>query len=475
MRQHLLGLMACSALVACASGGGGGPSARLITPEIAPSVAPAAKMDARFDAKRMQSDVQTLVGMSQKMAKTNQMFGRISGFPSETEAANWAADEFRGAGLINVTVQTYAGSADFWWPDAWTADVVSGGATRRLASAVPASRSEVSGEGINAPIMFVGEAGAVTLDNVAGKIAIQHTQPATGAYSDRARIRDSSIDLVKAGAAGVLNWVEQSGNMMIYDFGGCGGACFNIGGDLKALAEKAQASGAAAPHVRLSLKASVKKDLKAQNIFGMLPGTSPEIVIVNAHLDAWFDGAGDNADGVAVMLALARHYGGADAKPARTLMFVGSGGHHSTGLNGPGNLVAMNAELMKRVVAVINLEHLAQYRIEAVPAWKANADEEPKTFGVSNTFPFVIQAVKAAAAKNSFALKGDVTDSVPGDLGGYRPLNVALMQGIHSGPLYHTSGDGSDSISSPGLVKAAAFYADLIDAMLKADVKQINP
>ena len=35
---------------------------------------------------------------------------------------------------------------------------------------------------------------------------------------------------------------------------------------------------------------------------------SDEVVIIDAHVDAWFDGAGDNADGLSVMVALARHF-----------------------------------------------------------------------------------------------------------------------------------------------------------------------
>jgi hypothetical protein len=64
---------------------------------------------------------------------------------------------------------------------------------------------------------------------------------------------------------------------------------------------------------------------------------------------------------------------------------------------------------------------------------------------------------------------------VPGDLGGYAPLNVARIQGIHSGPLYHTSGDTLDSISSPGLEKAARFYAYLIEQAMTASAKDLNP
>jgi Zn-dependent M28 family amino/carboxypeptidase len=56
-------------------------------------------------------------------------------------------------------------------------------------------------------------------------------------------------------------------------------------------------------------------------------------VIVNAHADGWFDAAGDNGDGLAVLIALARHFAKAP-QPERTLLFVASGGHHGGGMNG---------------------------------------------------------------------------------------------------------------------------------------------
>ncbi|HEX5006109.1 MAG TPA: hypothetical protein VFV70_03285, partial [Hyphomonadaceae bacterium] len=62
-----------------------------------------------------------------------------------------------------------------------------------------------------------------------------------------------------------------------------------------------------------------------------------------------------------------------------------------------------------------------------------------------------------------------------GDLGGYASLNVARIQGIHSGPLYHTSGDTLESISSAGLEKAARFYAYVVEQAAKAPAAQLNP
>ena len=82
--------------------------------------------------------------------------------------------------------------------------------------------------------------------------------------------------------------------------------------------------------------------------------------MLNAHVDGWFDGAGDNADGLAVLMALARHFAKPANRPERTLVFVASAGHHTPGINGPRSFVAANPELAKAAVMLVNIEHVAQ-------------------------------------------------------------------------------------------------------------------
>ncbi len=509
MKMRILSAAVIFVIAGCATTGGGdgfepgtirpawfglAPPGALSNPPISPAGAvakatvPPGEETGRdaLSGESVRASAEQVIDFAQDMRDAgNQMWGRIAGFPSEDLTAGWLANELRSAGAEGVAVQTYAGTGDFWWPKTWAATLVGNPAYGDLSvdvtlqSAVPVSRSAIAGGTLEAGVVFVGDAGEVSTDGVSGKIAVQHTRPSTGAYSDRTKVRESSQKLIAAGAVGVLTWVEQAANMHVFDFGQCGGPCFNIGGaDGKFLTQAinaAKAAGAPELRMKLSLQADTMTGLKASNVLGLIPGTSDEIVIVNAHLDSWFDGAGDNADGVGVLVALARYFGSGAVKPARTLLFVGSGGHHSSGLNGPASVVTMNPELMKRVVLVINLEHLAQFQIDAVPDWKVNAGEEPKNFGVSNSSPYLASLVKAAAQRYGFVIRPEIVNTVPGDLGGYAPLNVARIQGIHSGPLYHTSGDVMDSLSVEGLEKAARFYAYVIGQASKATKAEINP
>lgn len=207
---------------------------------------------------------------------------------------------------------------------------------------------------------------------------------------------------------------------------------------------------------------------------GVVAGDREEVVIVNAHLDGWYDAAGDNGDGLAVQVALARHFARPENRPARTLVFVGSGGHHRTGLNGPQNFVGMNPDLAERAVLVLNLEQVAQYAVATDP-WRVERTEQQMGWGVTNLAPFLLDLTDRGVERYGFRLRPGYSSSVPGDLGRYEPLGIPRVQAIHAGPLYHTTGDVLETISVEGLERAARFYAFFIDGVAKATREQIDP
>ena len=230
--------------------------------------------------------------------------------------------------------------------------------------------------------------------------------------------------------------------------------------------------------MQLRLDAAMRTGLKGENTFGVVPAKTGsaegESIVVNAHVDGWFDAAGDNADGLAVLVAMARHFSRPENRFDRTLVFVASGGHHSTGLNGPANFVRLNPTLTGRAVLVLNLEHIAQFQIRS-QTWNVESIEQPMNFGITNSAPFLIDVGKRGVERYGFNLNPTFSTSVPGDLGGYAPLEVARVQAIHSGPMYHSSGDVLESISRQGLERAARFYAFFVSEVAKAPRTVIDP
>jgi Peptidase family M28 len=435
----------------------------------------------------IRKDLERIVSFSKAdRASGTKAWGRITGFPSAAAAMNWAGDRFREAGLQNVQVQPYGGTGQVWNARTWEArllpDPAFGAGTTAivLESALPTSGSQIPGGTLTAGLVHVGDVTAeapVTVD-VSGKVAVQHLKPASGAYSERTRVSTRARALAAKGALAVINVVEQTGNMYVRDFGNCGVPCFNVGtADGLFLEEVMRQAARVGRDVRiqLTLQADLLTKLTGQNVVGLVRGDNDqENIIVNAHGDGWFDAAGDNGDGFAVALAMARHFAKPEHKPARTLVFVISGGHHSTGLNGPANVVRMNPELTKRTVLVVNLEHVAQLAIRGGP-WRAESIEQPMSFGISNQSPFLIDLGTRARARYGVNLNDPFGANVPGDLGGYEPLGVARVQAIHSGPMYHASGDVFDTISVQGLERAARFFTYFVGEAAKAARSDINP
>ena len=269
---------------------------------------------------RIQRDLETIVGFSKRShAAGDKVWGRVTGFPSAAATHAWVAEQFRAAGLQNVQVQPYEASDPMWWATSWEVRVVASpayGAGSRdmvLESAVPTSGSQIAGGVITAPLVHVGAVTDAALPNVDvnGKVAVQHLKPAGGAYSERgphdragARAdqarrgrhpqRRSSRPATCTCATSAIAARRASTSAR------------PTARSSKALMERAaDTPRRRTVRVQLRLEASMRTGLTGQNAFGLIPSKvgslSGESIIVNAHADGWYDAAGDNADGLAVL------------------------------------------------------------------------------------------------------------------------------------------------------------------------------
>jgi hypothetical protein len=469
-------------------------------PAIVPPDDPAAP---EFAGDAIRKDLETIVGFSdesraKKEIGSGQLWGRIAGFPSATRTVEWAVAELRKAGIADVKVQPIQQNPEsaFWLPLEWEvrllADAALGAGSQDvvLESAMPLSPSEIPSGTMTAPLVYVGTASPAVIEHidVKGKIAVQLIVPQAHLVFERAAGVPRAQALMKKGAVAVFNLIRLPGNELTRDFSSCGGPCFNIGGRdghfLEQVLDRAAEKGIGGQvRARMTLKAESRTGLKAENAVAVIPGLSDENIVINAHLDGWFDGAGDNGDGLAVLMALARHFAKPANKPARTLVFNVSAGHHSPGLNGPSNFVAANAALVKKTVMVINLEHVAQrnfslarsvaddgYR-EAV----TDSGEAPITAGISNQSPFLDTLLDQGVTRYGVNFVSERSAMGSGETGGFRPIPVALLTIMQAPPLYHTTGEVRDVISTPGLERMARFFAYFLKEAGKAPAAAINP
>jgi hypothetical protein len=322
--------------------------------------------------------------------------------------------------------------------------------------------------------------------DVKGKIAVQLIVPQGHMLFERGAVDSRSEALMKRGAASVFNLVRLPGNELSRDFSNCGNPCFNIGGRdglfLESVLDRA-AERQAQVRARIDLQTQTYRGLTAINGVGIIRGSSNEAIVLNAHVDGWFDGAGDNGDGLGVLIALARHFARPANKPQRTIVFVASAGHHTTGINGPRSFVAANPELAKNAVMFVNIEHVAQRnfspaRTTASDGYReaiADSGEAPIAVGVTNNSPFLQELIDGGPSRFGVNFISERSTFQSGETGGWAAMRVAKVSVMQAPPLYHTTGEVLDVISAPGLERMARFLADFVKAVDRAPAARINP
>ncbi|MFM8532576.1 MAG: M28 family peptidase [Acidimicrobiia bacterium] len=449
--------------VALPPAGGAGPAVmvgnRAPRPEAAATDAP------EFDGAAIKADVATIVGFARnKEIGSGQMWGRIAGFPSSDRTVDWALEQFRKAGITEIGTQTITQDqkSSLWLPLSWTVTLLgdpafgAGSADVVLASALPVGPSSIPNGAMTAPLVYVGTASPAVLQHidVKGKIAVQLIVPQGHMLFERGAVDSRSEELIKRGAVGVFNLVRLPGNELSRDFTDCGNPCFNIGGRdglfLETVLDRAAQAGAQSNlRVKIELQTQTYRGLKANNGVGVIRGASDEVIVLNAHVDGWFDGAGDNGDGLAVLVALARHFAKPANKPQRTIAFVASAGHHTPGINGPRSFVNANPDLATKAVMLVNIEHVAQRnfspaRTTAADGYReavADSGEAPIAVGVTNNAPFLQEIIDRGPARFGVNLISERSTCLSGETGGWAGLTVAKVSVMQAPPLYHTTGE----------------------------------
>lgn len=444
-------------------------------------------------------DLKDIVEVSKWSRSSNevgsgQLWGRITGLPSGERAMDLVENRLRAAGVPQVKRQWFEQSqgASLWLPLTWEVRLhgneLFGAGTRDivLESAMPAGGSEMPAAGLSAPLVYVGTARPAELAyiDVQGKIAVQHITPRGHLFLERGPARAKAQELMRRGAVAVFNIVDFAGNMRMRDISNCGGPCFNIGGQdgrfleqvLDAAAENGLSDGVKAT---LSLEAEERSGMRASNVLGIVPGESEENIIINAHVDGWFDGANDNGDGLSIMLALAEHFSRPEHRPARTLVFVGSAGHHTRGLNGPDQLVELNPQLIANNVLAINLEHVAARQINpartdtlGVRDVITDAGEGFLMNGLSKPTPYLQSVIREGGARYGLNFVSQASTYNAGD---NPDVDSPVFQLIQGNPLYHTSGETLETISKPGLERVARFVAYFVTEISAAPRERIYP
>lgn len=293
---------------------------------------------------------------------TDEIGGRVSGSPQMRQAAAWAVEAFRQAGVDAVHKEEFEMPAS-WREGETRLEVLSPGAFLvRVVSLgwSPPLNVEAAvvdlGEGSEADFARVGQ-------QARGALLLTHS----GLLRTWADLFDEYFNAppiieraVKVGAAGIL-WMSTREQGLLYrhqnSFQG------KVDRLPQALVAREDAQRLArflaagkAVRVRLTMPNRVGGVMKEENVVAEIRGREKpeEIVILGAHLDSWELGTGalDNGCNAALVIEAARAFHAAGARPRRTMRFVLFSGEEQ-GLLGSWAYVRAHRDELDRTVAVV--------------------------------------------------------------------------------------------------------------------------
>jgi hypothetical protein len=422
----------------------------------------------RLDGYRMKEHVRAITAITRKYHEAGERYwGRLPGSKADLDTEQYIATKFREYGLA-VEMQPVALTPQ-WRATDWSFTATGSGTTLTPTSIYPAEDTfntppagvtlEIVWAGLGTELDFAGR-------DVKGKLVFMHSDPRPNAFQGTVRSNGGMQRAVQKGAAAVLVNVNIPGNITQTFASAPKVTTFSIGTSdaeaLKALMTKGPVT------VTLKMQSEERSGLKDNNVWGTLPGATNEAIIIAAHHDSRFEGAFDNASGIATMLGLAEYYAKVpQAQRKRTIKFV------STATNQEG-ANAVKARGLSNVALVINSEHTAITAISqfgASGSFKTTATS-PRRWWINGSDKFA--AVVFDAYKKFGVAIWDWEMYDGGGIGAFA-REVTSIQLLDS-PVYHSAAaDRDDNVPPPGLEAVARAYAKIIDqsgSMSRAEMQQ---
>jgi hypothetical protein len=447
---------------------------------------PGAARYAALDGKRMHRDVveQALISRRYRDQGHPKFWGRIIGTSSDAESAQWLAGKFKSAGLSDIRLQPFD-LAPQWMPQAWTISIAGGGRSITLDSAQPAYRANglpPGGLELDAVYVGLGSEADFAGKDVRGKAVFIHNMLG---------IRpENAVRRADENGAAVIFEVDMLPGTMRYQAypSGTKAPAFVVGSDDGYAARDIIAAvPAGQARVKATLDVQMVPNLKTSLVWGTLKGVSDETIYIIAHRDGWFDAAGDNASGVASMIALAEHYAKIpQAERRRTMIFVGLDGHHNSGEgSGVGRrwMWDNRSTLLSKTALMINVEHPSTVQTTVRPRyqnWNDNAIVWGNTYmpqqwyaGGPSRRRLETIAVKAFQEFGASMYLDPNPRPPAGDLGGFfRGVpGVATSEFYH---YFHTDQETPDTVPWTGLEASTRAYARIVDEVNKLDLAELK-
>ncbi len=439
-----------------------------------------------LDGYRMKQLVAEQIAIARRHRDAgHQYWGRIIGAETDHETASWMAEQLRQVGAdvrlerIDLPPQ--------WVPRSWEVSASRPGEMATLASAWPTYASPgTPPDGIEVELIDIGLGMETDFRgrDVRGKAVIIHAMPRPGSISVQmsAALREAVGRANDRGAAAILVVVELPGNLQtaLYRVN-TSVPSLSLGSDDGATLQRmlSDADPNQPPRLRLRLDVEEVEGMTTASVVGVVPAATEdaERIVIVTHRDAFFDGASDNASGVATAIELIRYFSQVPrSQRRRTVEVIGTPGHHNRAGTGFRWLTENRDKVLQRVALLVNAEHSAHALVDHWgTALHPTNSLGPMTWNVNGSAE-LLEIANRSFDEFGIPRWAEMGGGGP-STGEISPLytlapSVSLM---HAGILLHSSAETAEAIPAAGLAATARAYAKIIDGVNQLDFSQLVP
>lgn len=442
--------------------------------EVGWRLAPSEQQYAAIDGEHLKKYVEEICAISRRYRDAgHQFWGRITGTEADQENADWMMAKFREIGLTDVHEQVFDLPPQ-WIPQSWSVVATANGKTLQLDTAQPTYLAVgTPAEGLNVEAVYVGlgsDADLALSRDVKGKAVFFFSNDLA---SRHAPIMENAIKRIgERGAAAIFVIQGLPGNEKTQFYPvNSPVPTFSLGqkNGLE-MRDFIAAAGAGEAHVKILLDVKRVPNLKSGTVWGTLPGMTDENDIVVAHRDGWFEGANDNAAGMATLLGMAEYFAKMPKEQRRrTILFAGTNGHHDNGAES-GAWFAQHPEFFAKTAVLFNAEHTGGMDSAPTGGALSNAPAAYRWYGTGAKLADIIVKAMDAFGVPSFP---DSSPSPPGEIGRYYHL-APSVEIINSGFVWHSDKETPETISATGLAAVTRTYAKVIADTNALELKDLR-
>jgi hypothetical protein len=424
---------------------------------------------------------------------------RRPGHPAGRRAEELCERLFKELGLKDVSRDPF--KINCWDASGYSLELGPGGAAKKFSPFYVPYSKFTPDAGIEAGAVYLGEGeeSVFKKHDVKGKLAVMdipfvHLKPgmmkllATATHDPEGYFPTIKKQLavwgrptfhavfnraLKAGAAGFLGLLNElpAGNTYYAPYDGIERA---LPGLYLGKAESARFKSAlvANPSGLARFKLTGKRwDGETANVYGWLPGTSDETIMVGSHHDSPFASAVEDGSGMAVVLGIAAALAPTAGKRKRNVLFLGSAGHFH-GSCGARHMMRNRLDILGKVVCEIHMEHICR-AAEPLPdasGYKPLNELESRAFFFTPSKPLKRALARIMSEHDlrrimALPLGMILGRHPPTDGGFYSAANIPIINYIAGPPYLLSDDDVPAMVADFELERTVAAIADLVDEL----------